>query len=775
MQDDAYAYITLETYYVTMRDGVRLATDVYRPAFDEESDPVDSALPVVLHRTPYNKEKAARTERALLPDGSLSPPIDLFVTAERFARRGYVAVIQDCRGRYKSEGTFVKYVNEGEDGVDTLAWLVEQGWCNGKVGCFGLSYCAHVQFAMACLNPPGLACLFIESGGYWDAFHDGVRAGGAFTMKQVTWAFKNAKVSPEVMADPGVKAAMDAIDLAHWFRRLPWSRGDSPLALAPQYEEYIFHDWEADVFSEEWMRNGLYAEGAAEQMADIPVDIICSWYDPYVGSMADMFEGLTPLKFSPIRMVLGPWTHGDHALTYAGDVDFGPQSTFDRNVAPTFQGARVEVRTHSAFVVVARRCLSPSTVRVRHAGGPRYAEVYSRMQRPGDTAAQIADSVRPACVPKVCMLAFAPCPQQSLERNALMMQPIAGATPRRESPVSCAVWFDEFLHGVSAEPDASSPRAPLRKNCKPVVQYFRMGGGSGLKNAAGRLQHGGQWLTSPTWPPEWQSQCTTFFLHPDNSLQIIPPSGPDHIFTYAADPRNPVPTIGGNITSGEPIMVGGAFDQVEQPSFFGCSVPGRRICDRPDVVSFSTEALQEELEMSGQAVLTLWVSSDCPDTDFTATLTSTPPSADYPLGYSMGLCSGILRARFRDSFTDPSYLVKGQVVRLQLQLNIVSNVFMMGHRLRIDIASSNFPRYDINFHVTKEEVDQARACGSPSPERVAHNSIHIDAIHSSHVSLPLRHPDRNGDDSPLRQKMNVGRTISFSPRWKLEKLPSWER
>lgn len=94
----------------------------------------------------------------------------------------------------------------------------------------------------------------------------------------MTWAFKNAKVSPEVMADPEVKAAMEAIDLAQWFKRLPWSRGDSPLSLAPQYEEYIFHDWEADVFDEEWMRNGLYAEGAAEQMADIPIDIICSWW-----------------------------------------------------------------------------------------------------------------------------------------------------------------------------------------------------------------------------------------------------------------------------------------------------------------------------------------------------------------------------------------------------------------------------------------------------------------------------------------------------------------
>lgn len=98
------------------------------------------------------------------------------------------------RGRYKSEGSFSKYVHEGEDGYDTVEWIVSQPWCNGQVGCFGLSYCAHVQISLACLAPRGLACLFIESGGFWDAFVDGVRRNGAFTMKQVTWAFKNAKV-----------------------------------------------------------------------------------------------------------------------------------------------------------------------------------------------------------------------------------------------------------------------------------------------------------------------------------------------------------------------------------------------------------------------------------------------------------------------------------------------------------------------------------------------------------------------------------------------------
>lgn len=76
-----------------------------------------------------------------------------------------------------------------------------------QIGCFGLSYCAHVQVALACMNPPGLACLFLESGGFWDAYSDGVRQGGAFTMKQVTWAFRNAKVRGVATGVGGSRAA----------------------------------------------------------------------------------------------------------------------------------------------------------------------------------------------------------------------------------------------------------------------------------------------------------------------------------------------------------------------------------------------------------------------------------------------------------------------------------------------------------------------------------------------------------------------------------------
>ena len=106
---------------VAMRDGVRLACDVYRPAKNEA--PLDSAFPVLLQRTPYSKTRE-----------------DLVLEALFFTSHGYVTVVQDCRARYESEGGFTKYTDEGEDGFDTMAWLAQQPWGGGKVGTYGLSY-----------------------------------------------------------------------------------------------------------------------------------------------------------------------------------------------------------------------------------------------------------------------------------------------------------------------------------------------------------------------------------------------------------------------------------------------------------------------------------------------------------------------------------------------------------------------------------------------------------------------------------------------------------
>src|SRR6201987_1154387 len=115
--------------WVPARDGVRLATDVYRPADG-------GRFPVLLERTPYDKSAPSRSERT----AAVAAPRSRAEVAEYFVRRGYAVVYQDVRGRYKSEGRFTKYLSEAEDGYDTLAWLVRQSWCNGRVGTFGLSY-----------------------------------------------------------------------------------------------------------------------------------------------------------------------------------------------------------------------------------------------------------------------------------------------------------------------------------------------------------------------------------------------------------------------------------------------------------------------------------------------------------------------------------------------------------------------------------------------------------------------------------------------------------
>ena len=82
-------------------------------------------------------------------------------------------------GRYASEGVFEKYLAEGEDGFDTIAWLAQQPWCDGQVATLGLSYGAHTQSALACMNPPALAAMFLDSGGFSSAYHSGIRQGGA--------------------------------------------------------------------------------------------------------------------------------------------------------------------------------------------------------------------------------------------------------------------------------------------------------------------------------------------------------------------------------------------------------------------------------------------------------------------------------------------------------------------------------------------------------------------------------------------------------------------
>src|ERR1700722_8163304 len=214
---------------VEARDGVRLATDISRP---EGSGP----FPVILERTPYDKSAPRRSEIA----ADNPTPRSRAAVARYFVDAGYAVAYQDCRGRYRSEGGFTKYLSEAPDGYDTCAWLVAQPWCNGRIATMGLSYAAHAQMALGCLDPPGLAAQYLDCGGFSNAYRSGIRHGGAFDLKQAPWASRNALADAR---DPTVKAALEAEDIAVWMARMPWRRGDSPLKAEPRYEDNLFGQW----------------------------------------------------------------------------------------------------------------------------------------------------------------------------------------------------------------------------------------------------------------------------------------------------------------------------------------------------------------------------------------------------------------------------------------------------------------------------------------------------------------------------------------------------
>jgi putative CocE/NonD family hydrolase len=597
---------------VRMRDGVRLATDVYLPADD------GARYPVILERTPYGKTTPSRSERT----PTIATPLGRAAVAEFFVRQGYAFVYQDCRGRYKSEGEFVKYLSDGNDGFDCCKWITEQPWSNGRIGTMGLSYAAHTQGALGSAGAPGVVAMFLDSGGFSNAYQGGIRQGGAFELKQATWAFNNAVESPEIQKDPAKLAAMRAIDVRAWFKRFPWKRGDSPVTLAPEYEEYLFEQWEKGNFDSYWKQLGIYAEGFYDQFVDAAMMHMSSWYDPYPRTATDNYLGLSKKKRGPVRLILGPWTHGDRQLTYAGDVDFGPAATIDGNVAPDFL-----------------------TLRLR--------------------------------------------------------------------------WFDRWVKGVRNGVDT-----------EPVVRIFVMGGGSGRKNAAGRLDHGGKWRAERDWPiPD--TKWTRFHLHRDGKLAEAVPSEANASREYRYDPKDPVPTIGGTVTSGQPVMVGGAFDQRESARFFGSTEPFRPLAERPDVLVFQTEPLAEAVEVTGPVTATLWISSDCPDTDFTIKLIDVyPPSADYPEGFAMNITDGILRARYRDSWERPSMMTPGTVYKLTVSAFPSSNLFARGHRIRLDVSSSNFPHFDANPNTGEPE-------GRATASRIATNRVFVDRDRPSHVVLPI--------------------------------------
>lgn len=605
-------FTLLENVMVRMRDGVHLATDIYLPKETKQR-----CWPVVIERTPYNKSAHSRSEIQL--DGK---KISRQEMAAAFTQREMVVIFQDCRGRYASEGEFIKYIREGEDGFDTYQWILDQLWCNGKIGSMGLSYAAHTQLAVACLNPPGLKTMVLDSGGFANAYQCGIRQGGAFELKQATWAFKQAALSPLAKNNPLIAKALAQEDIHHWFGQMPWKADHSPIRYVPEYEHYLLEQWQAGTFNEFWQQLGIYAEGWYDKLPDIPVLFMSSWYDAYVPSTLANFRAFSKkARKAPQKLIMGPWLHGDRNITSSGDVEFLQAAAFDGNIAKNWLECRLD-------------------------------------------------------------------------------------------------WFEQHLcAGAETMQDHQ-------------ISLFMMGGGSGKKSIQGKMQHGGDWIHTNRYPLP-NSVKQKWYLQPDFSLQEHIPVTSVHCFQ--SDPNNPIPTIGGAITSGKPIFVGGAFDQRELMGFFGSKQNNMPLSARHDILVFQTEILEQDIYLAGEVYIHLFIESDAPDCDVTAKLIDVyPPNEDYPQGYAMNITDGIIRCRYRNSWEIPELLSPGKIVEVVIRPFESCNLFKKGHRLRLDIAGSNFPHFDCNPNSGEPE-------GCANIKRIATNKIYLGQNYPSYLEMQVLH------------------------------------
>jgi putative CocE/NonD family hydrolase len=253
-------------------------------------------------------------------------------------------------------------------------------------------------------------------------------------------------------------------------------------------------------------------------------------------------------------------------------------------------------------------------------------------------------------------------------------------------------WYDHLFKGVKNE-FAGKP-----------VKIFVMGAN--------------QWREEDDWPPA-RAQATKYFLHSsgkanslrgDGSLSTVAPKSenPD---SYTYDPANPAPTIGGPLCCGEH-MARGPRDQ-------------RPVEARDDVLVYSTAALPADLEVTGPVTLELYAKSSAVDTDFTAKLVDV-----WPNGFAQNLTDGILRTRYRESMEKPGLLNPGEIYRLTIEVWSTSNVFKQGHKLRLEVSSSNFPRFDRNLNTGEDNARGTRFV-------TATNGVLHDAEHPSALVLPI--------------------------------------
>ena len=631
-----YGIVVSQNVMIPMRDGVRLASDVYRPA-NENGSAVDGEFPVILGRTSYDKS---------------NPVIWIDAVAQTFVPRGYVVILQDLRGRGLSEGTgdyfHTANAKEGTDGYDTIEWAAAQEWCNGKVGMVGASHGGIVQNMASLYRPPHLSALWVDVAPT-NAFRWEVRQGGAMALHMYGALYLHGYDSQEIADDASAIERIErgAERLSEEIWNQPFKEGETPIAVVPNLEKVLMHYYRDGLYTDFWKQESLNHAQHYDRMADIPAVYSSGWYDPFAAETSEQFAHMAAKNTTPQRLILGPWNHVSmrgKGASYVGDVEFGESANW---------GDRV---------------LNQERFR----------------------------------------------------------------------------WFDRWLKDIDTGVEDDEP-----------VRIFVMGGGDGDFDEAGRIHHGGRWRAEQEWPLRRAIE-TRFYLKNGGGLETAQPSSLESSTTWEHDPENPVPTVSGNVTgfyewSVMPDDLNGAY--VPQRARMRALIPDgplhqkerestvvrndrkpgtpALLADRTDVNVFQTEPLESNIEVTGPIMVNLWISSDAVDTDFTAKLLDVyPPSDEYPEGFHLPLEDSIRRARFREGYDEEKFMELGEIYEVQIELPPVSNLFKKGHRIRLDVSSSNFPRFDVN-------PNTGEAIGRHTRSQVAINTVYSDAARPSYVVLPV--------------------------------------
>ena len=601
---------------ISMRDGVRIPVDIYRPK------DTSKRYPAVWIRTPYNFN---------FWDVRNGVPSDMTFQLGN-VMRGYVHIDMQERGQFFAEGNWDILGPPITDGYDELEWITSQPWSNGKVGAAGCSSTAEWQPAVASLGHPGFAAMNVQGFGAGvgrvGPYHEQGNwyRGGAIQMLFIDWLYSQQNqvrpMFPRDATQEELIAGSKLFDLAQprvtvdWAKQF-WHLPTQDLLRSLGGPRGVFADSmpvatggmmiKRTPNDPAWYTGGLWHDNMP---LNVPGLWYMSWYDVSVGPNVAMYNHVRATAEGNVGdqqwMVIAPTTHCGMwgTDTGAGGMPVGP-----------------------AEYVVGERPL----------GDVRF--------------------------------------------NYLQI---------------LYEFFDRFVKGEGGEVLDTLPK----------VHYFTMGSN--------------EWQSSDTWPPEGAEE-KTFYLSSgglantmagDGMLIKSPPStdNPDR-FTY--EPMDPVMSHGGNVCCQGNATTGGAFDQ--------------RVTEvRQDVLVYTSEPFREGTEVTGPIVPTLYVSSDSRDTDFTVKVVDV-----YPDGRAFNLDESIQRMRYRNGYDEPlAWMRSGEVYEVTLQPLTTSNYFDVGHQLRIEVSSSNFPRFDRNLNTGGNNHDETEGV-------VAHNAVHHSTQYPSRITITV--------------------------------------